>query len=473
MNTTALPDPLRIAIIGSGPSGFYTAEYLLKQAAKSGVNLEIDLIERLPTPFGLVRGGVAPDHQKIKSVTKAFDRIAADPRLRFFGHVEIGKDVSHQELLDHYHQVVYATGAQSDRRMGIPGEDLPGSYSATELVGWYNANPDYRDLTFDLSATAAAVIGNGNVAMDVARILAKTPDELAQTDIADYALVALAHSQVTDIYVIGRRGPVQASFTPAELKELGELDCTEVIVRPEEIMIDPESAADLKTNADKIARENVALMEAMSHKPVEGKPRRIHLLFLHSPIRLHGNGRVEAIELVRNELKRTADGSLRPHHTGETETISVGLVFRSIGYMGVPLPDTAYDAEKGVIPNLGGHVEANGQLLPGEYAVGWIKRGPSGVIGTNRPDAVETASHMLEDALAGSILRPTRPARAEFEALLAARGVEVVNYADWQIIDRLEQAAGAATGRPRVKFSRVEDMLAALHAAKENAVPAS
>jgi ferredoxin--NADP+ reductase len=462
-----LPNPLRIAIIGSGPSGFYTADTLLKQAESRGLSLEIDLIERLPTPFGLVRGGVAPDHQKIKSVTRAFDRIAADPRLRFLGHVTVGQDISHAELLNHYHQVVYAVGAQSDRKMGIPGEDLQGSHAATEFVGWYNAHPDYRNLTFDLSATAAAVIGNGNVAMDVARILAKTPDELAATDIADYALVALARSAVTDIYMIGRRGPVQGSFTTPELRELGELDCTEVIIPLEELILDAGSAQDLETVADKTARENMALMRDMAARPRQGKPRRLHLLFLRSPIRLLGNGRVQAIEVVRNELARTADGSLRPRPTGVTETIPVGLVFRSIGYMGAPLPDTAFDAERGVIPNRAGHVAAqDDHLLPGEYAVGWIKRGPSGVIGSNRPDAVETAEAMMTDALAGDLLQPAHPSRASLDALLASRGVEVVSYADWQILDRLEQEAGAAAGRPRLKFSRVEDMMAALHQAK-------
>jgi ferredoxin--NADP+ reductase len=461
-----LPNPLRIAIIGSGPSGFYTADHLLKQANARGLAIEIDLIERLPTPFGLVRGGVAPDHQKIKSVTKAFDRIAADPRLRFYGHVAVGTDLSHDELLDHYHLVVYAVGAQSDRKMGVPGEDLPGSHAATEFVGWYNAHPDYRALQFDLSARAAAVIGNGNVAMDVARILAKTPDELAETDIAEYALEALARSAVTDIYVIGRRGPVQGSFTTPELRELSELDCTEIIVPRDELILDEGSAADLDTVADKTARENMALLRELAARPVQGKPRRLHLIFLRSPIRLHGTDRVEAIEVVRNQLSRTADGSLRPRPTGQTETIPVGLVFRSIGYMGVPLPQTQFDAERGVIPNRSGHVESGAGLLPGEYVVGWIKRGPSGVIGTNRPDAVETAETMLADALAGEMLHPSHTTRAELDALLASRGVEVVSYADWQTLDRIEQEAGAAAGRPRLKFSRVEDMLAALKKAK-------
>lgn len=461
-----LAKPLRIAIIGSGPSGFYAADHLLKTAGKRGLDIEIDMIERLPTPFGLVRGGVAPDHQKIKSVTKVFDRIASDPHVRYFGNVRLGEDITYEEMLDHYHQIIYAIGAQSDRKMGIPGEELTGSHAATEFVGWYNAHPDYRGLHFDLSAKAVAVIGNGNVAMDVARILAKTPEELAGTDIADYALAALRESAVTDIYVIGRRGPAQAAFTTPEIKELGELAATEIIVPPAEVELDPESLADLEAGDDKTARENVAVLQSLAGRPPSGKPRRLHMLFLRSPVRLIGTDHIEAIELVKNTLVRTTDGSLRARATDQTEIIPVQMVFRSIGYKGARLPGTQFDEERGVIPNSGGHVAADGRLLVGEYAVGWIKRGPSGVIGTNRPDAVETVEHMISDALEGSILHPAHPTRAEVVALLRSRDVEIVSYADWQIIDRLEQAAGAAVGRPRVKFSRVEDMLAALRVAR-------
>lgn len=461
-----LAKPLRIAIIGSGPSGFYAADHLLKTAGKRGLDIEIDMIERLPTPFGLVRGGVAPDHQKIKSVTKVFDRIASDPHVRYFGNVRLGEDITYEEMLDHYHQIIYAIGAQSDRKMGIPGEELTGSHAATEFVGWYNAHPDYRGLHFDLSAKAVAVIGNGNVAMDVARILAKTPEELAGTDIADYALAALRESAVTDIYVIGRRGPAQAAFTTPEIKELGELAATEIIVPPAEVELDPESLADLEAGDDKTARENVAVLQSLAGRSPSGKPRRLHMLFLRSPVRLIGTDQIEAIELVKNALVRTADGSLRARATDQTEIIPVQMVFRSIGYKGARLPGTQFDEERGVIPNSGGHVAADGRLLVGEYAVGWIKRGPSGVIGTNRPDAVETVEHMISDALEGSILHPAHPTRAEVVVLLRSRDVEIVSYADWQIIDRLEQAAGAAVGRPRVKFSRVEDMLAALRVAR-------
>ncbi|HYO88316.1 MAG TPA: FAD-dependent oxidoreductase [Candidatus Limnocylindrales bacterium] len=461
------PQPLRIAIIGAGPSGFYAADHLLKESQKRGLEIQIDLIEQLPTPYGLVRGGVAPDHQKIKSVTKVFDRIAADPRLRFFGNVRMGQDLSYDDLLTHYHQIVYAIGAQSDRKMGIPGEDLAGSFPATEFVGWYNAHPAYRNLQFDLSVSAVAIIGNGNVAMDVARILAKTPEELADTDIADYALATLAHSQVADIYVIGRRGPVQASFTTPEIKELGELNCTEVVVAPEELELDAASAADLEQEADKVNRDNLAALQALAARPPEHKPRRLHLLFLRSPVRLIGTDRVEAIELVKNRLVREPDGTLRPRPSDQTETLPVGLVFRSIGYKGAPLPGHQFDEVRGVLPNSGGHLSSDGQPLTGEYTVGWIKRGPSGVIGSNRPDAVETANHMLDDAQQGDLLRPAHPGRAELEALLESRGVIVVTYADWQIIDQLEIQAGAAIGRPRLKFSRVEDMLNALHGARD------
>jgi ferredoxin--NADP+ reductase len=466
---TDAPKPLRVAIIGAGPSGFYAADYLLKESQKRGLDIEIDLIEALPTPYGLVRGGVAPDHQKIKSVTRVFDRIAADPRLHFFGNVRLGKDLSYEDLLSHYHQIVYAIGAQSDRKMGIPGEDLPGSFPATEFVGWYNAHPDYRHLHFDLGVTAVAIIGNGNVAMDVARILAKTPQELADTDIADYALAALERSQITDIYVIGRRGPVQASFTTPEIKELGELDCSEVVVAPAELELDAESAADLDNEADKINRDNLEALRMLANRPPQGKPRRLHLMFLRSPVQLLGDERVQAIELVKNRLVREEDGALRPRPTDETETLPVGLVFRSIGYKGAPLPGHQFDEVRGVLPNSGGHLSSDGQPLTGEYTVGWIKRGPSGVIGSNRPDAVETASHMLDDAQAGDLLHPAHPQRAHLGALLAERGVEVVSYADWQILDQLEIQAGAAIGRPRLKFSRVEDMLAALRAAKAQA----
>lgn len=458
-------NPLRVAVIGSGPSAFYAAEAYLKQ---TDLAVEVDMFERLPTPHGLVRGGVAPDHQKIKSVTKVYDKIASDPRFRFYGNVEFGRDIQHADLIAHYHQIVYATGAQTDRRMGIPGEDLPGSHAATEFVAWYNAHPDYRDLHFDLTQPHVAVIGNGNVAMDVARILARSEAELATTDIADYALDALRSSRVTDIYVLGRRGPAQAAFTNPEIKELGELADADVIVLPEEAALDPLSQEMLTREPDRTAMNNVQTLQAYAQKPPTGKRRRIHMRFLWSPVELIGTDRVEAIKIVKNELQLADDGSLRPRPTDRTEIIPVGLVFRSIGYKGVALPDVPFDSKAGVIPNQQGRVinPASGTPITGEYVAGWIKRGPSGVIGTNKPDSVESVKLALEDAAAGRVHMPEQPQRAAVESLLTERGIELVCYEDWLRLDGIEQERGKALGRPRLKFSRVEDMLAAIREEK-------
>jgi ferredoxin/flavodoxin---NADP+ reductase len=458
-------NPLRVAIIGSGPSAFYAAEALLKQADRV---VEIDMFERLPTPHGLVRGGVAPDHPKIKSVSKVYDKIAASPTFRFYGHVDFGKDITHDDLLKHYHQIIYAVGAQSDRRMGIPGEDLLGSHPATEFVGWYNAHPDYRDLQFDLTQTHVAVIGNGNVAMDVARILASTREELAVTDIADYALEALANSSVTDIYVLGRRGPAQAAFTNPEIKELGLLKGAEVVVLPHDAELDPLSSEDMVKSNDRTAEQNVQTLMRYSIQTPQGKRVRIHMRFLVSPVELIGTERVEAIKIVKNELYRADDGSLRPRPTDETEVIPVGLVFRSIGYKGLALSGVPFDARGGVIPNAQGRIINPDQhmTITGEYAVGWIKRGPSGIIGTNKPDSVETVRMMIEDMNEGKTNTPAQPTRAALDALLAERGVEVVSYQDWLLLDQHEQTLGQSEGRPRHKLSRVDEMMSTLRQLK-------
>lgn len=459
-------NPLRIAIIGAGPSGFYAADHLLKQ---SDLVVEVDMFDRLPTPYGLVRGGVAPDHQKIKSVTKAYDRIAAQPNFRFYGHVEFGTDITRQELASHYHAVIYAVGAQTDRRMDIPGEDLPGSHAATEFVAWYNAHPDFADRQFDLTAESVAVIGLGNVAMDVIRILAKTPDELAETDIADYALEALRHSQVKTIYVLGRRGPAQAAFTNPEIKELGELQAASVIVAPEEVQLDPYSQQFIDSGEDKVAARNVEILRAYSAQPDSGKPRRIVMRFLVSPVQINGTDKVESITLVRNELVVDDKGNLKARPIDQHETLPVGLVFRSVGYHGVPLPDVPFDHKRGIIPNDKGRVlGADGSPVVGAYCVGWIKRGPSGIIGTNKPDSVETVEMLLEDLRAGRLMTPEAPNRAAVEALLS--GVRYVTYSDWQILDEIEQENGLLRGAPRRKFSRVEDMLEAIHERKNATV---
>jgi ferredoxin--NADP+ reductase len=463
-------NPLRVAIIGSGPSAFYAADYLQKQP-----NLRIDMYDRLPTPYGLVRGGVAPDHPKIKTVTKVYERTAQHPGFRFFGHVEYGRDLTHDDLTRHYHAVIYAVGAGTDRKMGIPGEDLPGSHAATEFVGWYNGHPDYRELTFDLSQERIAVVGNGNVAMDVARILASTYDELAKTDIADYALEALKESRVTDIYMLGRRGPAQAAFTNPELKEFDELQVADVIVRPEDIELDPLSNEYVLSGEDRNAERNVQTLLRYSQEIDPTKTRRIHMRFLVSPTQIAGKHWVEAIELVHNELYRADDGSLRPRATDRTETLSVGLVFRSIGYKGVPVPGVPFDHRSGVIPNAQGRIidPDTSQPVTGEYAVGWIKRGPTGIIGTNKPDAQETVNQLVADLAAGKTLNPAIPVRESIDALLAERGVEYDTFADWLKLDEIEQQRGAALGRPRLKFTRIEDMFMTLREVKGTAKPAA
>jgi ferredoxin--NADP+ reductase len=456
-------NPLRVAVIGSGPAAFYAAEHLLKQ---TGLTIEIDMFDRLPTPHGLVRAGVAPDHQKIKSVTRVFDQIAAHPRFRFFGNVEFGKHIHRADLTQHYHQILYATGAQTDRRMGIPGEDLRGSHPATEFVAWYNGHPDFRDCHFDLSHERAAVVGVGNVAIDVARILCLTQPELAETDIADHALAALSQSRVREVYVLGRRGPAQAAFTNLEIKEVGELADADAITLPEEVELDELSRAALDSGKDRATQKKVEMLQAYALRKSGGKSRKLIIRFLTSPVELIGDadGRVAAMRLVRNVLYQTEAGTLSPKPTDRFEETPVGLVFRSVGYRGVPLPDVPFNERYGVILNQKGRVIDPDTQQPraGEYTSGWIKRGPSGVIGTNKPDSVETASCMLEDLAGSATLRPAYPDAASVEQLVRERQPEAFTYADWLRLDEIEVARGKEQGRPRVKFTRVEDMLAAL-----------
>lgn len=454
--------PLRVAIIGAGPAGFYAAERLFKEA---DLVVEVDLFDRLPTPYGLVRNGVAPDHQKIKSVTKAFDRIAANPRFRFFGNVELGRDVDVDDLRAYYHQIVYTTGAQTDQALKIPGADLCNHHPATEFVAWYNGHPDFRDCQFDLSQEHVAVIGVGNVAVDVCRILCRTTEELAKTDIADYALEALRESKVQEVTMLGRRGPAQAAFTTPEAKELLELQDCATYALPEEATLDPLSQK-LLADADRGTVRKVELIQQMAANRPGGKSKCLLIRFLVSPTELTGDeeGKVKAMKLVHNELYATGAGTLRPRATDQTETIPAGLVFRSIGYRGVPLPDVPFNDSWGVILNEGGRVLDSDTKEPrvGEYTSGWIKRGPSGVIGTNKPDSVETVEHMVVDLKAGRILHPAQPTAEASEQFIAERQPLYVTYYDWQQLDVLEMQRGEEQGRPRVKYTSVDEMLAAL-----------
>ena len=452
---------LRVAIIGSGPAAFYAAEHLFKQ---SDLAIEIDMFDRLPTPFGLVRGGVAPDHMKIKGVTAIYDKIAANPRFRFFGNVEFGTDITLEDIRQHYHQVLFANGAQSDRRMGIPGEDLGNSFAATQFVAWYNGHPDFRDLKFDLSQESVAVIGVGNVAIDVARILCRTPEELKQSDIAPHALEALSASKVRTVYLLGRRGAALAAFTNPEVKELGEMAEAEPVVRPEEVAIDDLSRAVVA--ADRTLEKKVAILQSYADRASEGKPRQLRLRFLVSPVEIVGdvNGNVCAMKLVKNVLVAGENGEVKARATDQFEMIDVGMVFRSVGYRGLPLPGVPFNEKAGTILNEKGRVldAASKTVLAGLYTSGWIKRGPSGVIGTNKPDSVETATAMADDARADVVLQPTAATADAALALVAARQPRFVSYEDWKKLDALELANGAAAGRPRVKFTRVDEMLAAL-----------
>ena len=430
---------MRVAVVGSGPAGFYAAGALLSADPPA----EVDMIERLPTPWGLVRLGVAPDHPKLKTVSRAFERIADQPGFRFLGNVEVGRDLHHEDLVRLYDAVIYAVGAQTDRRLGIPGEDLPGSWAATEFVAWYNGHPDYQQLEFGLDVERAVVVGVGNVALDIARMLALTREELEPTDATDASIAAIASSSIREIVVVGRRGPAQAAFTTPELHEMGELAGADVVVDPADL----EGAEPQGTNAER----NLVVLQELAAREPEGKPRRVVFRFFHSPVAILGEERVEGIELVRNEL----DSNDRAVSTDEHETLPCGLVFRSVGYHGVELPGVVFDEKSGTIPN------ECGRVGPGVYCAGWIKRGPTGVIGTNKKDATETVELLFEDAAAGRLQPKPEATAAGVDALLAKRGVRFVEYAGWTAIDEVERAAGEKSGRPRVKLCSWDELLAA------------
>jgi ferredoxin--NADP+ reductase len=456
MSTLGSSDqPLRVAIIGSGPSGFYAAEALFK----SDASVRVDMFDHLPSPYGLVRLGVAPDHPKIKTSIRVYEKIAAHEDYAFWGNVTVGQDVTLPELQRHYDAVLFASGAATDRRLDIPGEDLPGSYTATEFVAWYNGHPDYRDHEFGLSAKTAIVVGQGNVAMDVCRILAKTVDELKSTDIAQHALDALAESSVEDIYMIGRRGPVQAKFSQKEAKEMGKLEICEPIVTPSDLELDPLSQAEYDDSGNQNAQRVLPVLREFSERPSANAQRRLHFEFLKSPVEIIGNGKVESIRIEKNRLEGEPN-RLKARGTGETIELSAGLIFRSVGYRGAPIPGVPFRDDWGVIPNDDGRVTEADKAVPGLYVAGWIKRGPTGVIGTNKPDAQATVAALLDDLAS---LKPCESRDSEpLQATLKERGVRVVSFADWKIVDAAEIERGKAVGKPREKFVRVDEVLALL-----------
>jgi ferredoxin--NADP+ reductase len=447
--------PLRVAVVGSGPAGFYAAEALLATEA----SVLVDVLDALPAPFGLVRYGVAPDHPKIKNIISRYEKTAAHPAFAFLGNVTVGRDISVDDLRRFYDAVVFANGAQTDRRLGIPGEDLPGSYTATEFVAWYNGHPDYQDREFDLSHECAVVIGQGNVAVDVARILCKTVGELKHTDITARSLDALAGSRVREVRMIGRRGPVQAAFTPPELKELGELEDCDLVIDPAELELNDASRAELGVLKWREAQKNYDLLCDLAARAPAGKTRRLLIQFHRGPREITGGERMDGVILERNRLTGDA-GAQKASGTGVTELVPCGTLLRSVGYRGVALPGVPFDEKSAVIPNQGGRVLKDGRPVPGLYVAGWIKRGPSGIIGTNKPDAFETVKALLSDAPA--LARCAEPSRDALLSFLKTRGVRAVSYEDWRQIDAAEVERGASAGKPREKFVSVDEMLSVL-----------
>lgn len=444
----------RIAIVGAGPAGFYAAEKLLKCEDH---DLEVDMLDAVPTPWGLVRAGVAPDHPKIKGVSKVYEKVAALDGFRFHGNVRVGEDITHEELNEHFHAVVYAYGASGDRRLGIEGEDLDGVHAATEFVAWYNGHPDACDFSVDLSGRRAIVVGNGNVALDLARMLVLPREELERTDIADHALEALADSSIEEVVVLGRRGPAQAAFTTPELRELGDLSQADVVVEAEDAELDDASQDWLDNEARPTSKRNVDVITEYAQRGTGDKPRRVVLRFLSSPVECCGEGHVSAVKVARNELA-DEDGRLRARATDDVETLECSLVLRSVGYRGIGIDGVPFDEESGTILNEKGRVmdPESGEPLQGVYTTGWIKRGPSGVIGTNKKDSAETVACLLEDV---EQLSEPDGDRDAFKTLLEERCPALVDQHGWQAIDAHEREAGEEQGRPRVKLTRREALV--------------
>ena len=448
---------MRIAIIGSGPAGFYAAEALLK---RTDTVVHVDMFDRLPTPFGLVRGGVAPDHQNIKAVTRVYEKTAVRPTFRFLGNVCLGRDVTVEELRRHYHQIVYAVGNEADRRLGIPGEGISRCTPATVFIGWYNGHPDYRQAKIDLSVSRVAVVGNGNVAIDAARILLRTPAELEKTDVAAHALEALRHSRVREVFILGRRGPEHASFTPPELKELGEMEDVDPIVAPGELAgcVIPETAGSSQQE------KNLKILQSFAARQPGAKSKKLHLRFRVSPKKViaNGDGNVAGLVLEKNRLETRPDGTVSTHGTGEIETLDVGMVLPAIGFAAKRIAGVPYDEKAKVIANEDGRVvnPVSRAVIPNEYVVGWARSGPQGLIGSHKGASAHVVEHMIADG-AGLEAREL-PEREAIDLLLRQRGVQIVSFDDWKRLDEVEVARGERRGAPRDKIVDVESMLEVL-----------
>lgn len=444
--------PLRVAIIGSGPSGFYSADSLYK----SGQHVTVDMFERLLAPYGLVRYGVAPDHQKIKNVIKIYEKIAEYEGFTYLGNVTVGKDITIPELKEFYDAIIFTTGAETDRKLGIHGEYLRGSHTATEFVAWYNGHPDFCNRHFDLSQEVAVIVGQGNVAIDVARILCKTVDELKNTDITQYALDALAESKIKEVHMFGRRGPAQAAFTPVEIREMGELADCDPFIDPQEMILSEASQKELEEPSNAPRRKNYEILKNLAAIGSRGRKKKFHIHFRKSPVEIVGSGRVEKVIFEKNVLigephQQKAKG------TGVKEEVPCGIFFRSVGYRGIPIKGLPFHDQAGVIPNQGGRLCDSEQIYYGLYTSGWIKRGPSGIIGTNKPDAEETVKNLLSD-FEHLIPCPTPSTEAVIN-LLKSRNVRIINFQDWKKIDAAEIERGKNVGKPREKFTSLSQTL--------------
>ena len=448
---------MRVAIIGSGPSGFYAAEALLKRTDEI---VHVDMFDRLPTPYGLVRGGVAPDHQNIKAVTRVYEKTAARPTFRFFGNVRLGSDLTVDDLRRYYHQIVYAVGNEADRRLGIPGEGISRCTPATVFIGWYNGHPDYRHAKIDLSVSRVAVVGNGNVALDAARILMRTSSELEKTDIAAHALEALRKSRVREVFILGRRGPEQASFTAAELEELGEMEDAEPVVAPSELagLVIPEAAR------NKQQQRILEILQSFAARQSNVKSRKLHLRFLLSPTEIIGgpDGGVSGLKLEKNQLEVQADGTVTVHATGETEVLDIGMVLPAIGFSAERIAGVPYDEKARIVANDDGRVidPVTRSVIPNEYVVGWARTGPQGLIGSHKAASAHVVAHMISDG--AGIATRVLPERDAIIGMLHQRGVKIVSFDDWKQLDDVEMARGVRRDAPRDKIVDVETMLAIL-----------